>query len=60
MEGKVARSVAILNKLKQTFPQTVMIQIYYALVHPLALYDIIRGGYVFYIDQKLKPLQDQR
>ena len=33
MEGKVVRSVGILNKLKQTFPQTVMLQLYYALVH---------------------------
>ena len=34
MEGKVAHSVGILNKLKQTRPQTVKLQLYYALVHP--------------------------
>ena len=28
MEGKVARSVGILNKLKQTLPQNVMLQFY--------------------------------
>ena len=32
MEGKVACSVGILNKLKQTLPQTVMLQLYYALI----------------------------
>ena len=41
MEGKVARLVGILNKLKQTLPQTVTLQLYYALVHPLLLYSII-------------------
>ena len=41
MEGKVARLVGILNKLKQTLSQTGMLQLYYALVHPLLLYDII-------------------
>ena len=41
MEGKVARSVGILNKLKQTLPQVVMLQLYYAFVHPLLLYGII-------------------
>ena len=28
MDGKVARSVGILNKLKQSLPQTVMLQLY--------------------------------
>ena len=32
MQGKVACSVGILNKLKQTLPQTVMLQLYYALI----------------------------
>ena len=41
MEGKVARSLGILNKLKQTLPQTVMLQLYYALVHLLLLYGTI-------------------
>ena len=41
MEGKVVRSVGILNKLKQTLPQTVVLQLYYALVHPLILFMII-------------------
>ena len=36
-EGKVARSVGILNKPKQTLPQAVMLQRYYVLVHPLLL-----------------------
>ena len=40
----MARSVGILNKLKQTLPQTVMLQLYYALVHPLLLYGIIIWG----------------
>ena len=40
MEGKVARLVGILNNLKQT-PQTVMLQLYYALAQPLLFYGII-------------------
>ena len=39
MEIKVVLSVGKLNKLKKTFPQTVMLQLYYALVSSLA-----RGG----------------
>ena len=60
MEGKVGRSVEILNKLKQTLPQTVMLQLYYALVHPLLLYGIIIWGatYPTYL-QKLKSLQNR-
>ena len=44
IEGKVVRSVGILNKFKQTLPQTVMSQLYYALVHPLLLHGIIIWG----------------
>ena len=46
MESKVARSVGILNKLKQILLQTIMLQLYYALVglHPLLLYGIIIRG----------------
>ena len=60
MEGKVARSVGILNKQKQTLPQTVMLQLYYAVVLPLLLYSIIIWGatYPTYL-QKLKPLQNR-
>ena len=60
MKGKVARSVGILNKLQQTLPQTVMLLFYYALVHPLLLYDIIIWGatYLTYL-QKLKSLQNR-
>ena len=41
MEGKKASLVGILNKLKQTRPQTVMLQLSYPVVHPLLLYGII-------------------
>ena len=60
MEGKVARAVEMLNKLKQTLPQTVMLQLCYALVHPLLLYGIIIRGatYPTYL-QKLKSLQNR-
>ena len=56
----MARSVGILNKLKQTLPQTVMLQLYYALVPPLLLYGIIIWGatYPTYL-QKLKSLQNR-
>ena len=54
MKGKVTRSVGILNKLKQTFSQTVMLQLHYALIHSLLLYGIIIWGatYLTYL-QKL-------
>ena len=51
--------MGILNKLKQTFPQTVTLQLYSALVHPLLLYGIIiwEATYPTYL-QKLKSLQN--
>ena len=60
MEGKVARSVGILSKLRQTIPQTVMSELSYTLVHPLLLYDIIIRGatYPTYL-QKLKSQQNR-
>ena len=60
MEGKIARSVGMQNKLKQTFPQIVMLQLYYALVHRLLLYGIIIwvATYFTYL-LKLKSLQNQ-
>ena len=41
MEGKVARSVGILNKLKQTLPLTVTLQLYYALVGYIRYYCMV-------------------
>ena len=60
MKGKVAPSVEILNKLKQTLSQTIMLQLYYALVHPLLLYSIITWGatYLTYLP-KLKSLKNR-
>ena len=59
MEGKVARSVGILSKLKHFFPQNIMLQLYYALVHPFLSYGIIIWGATFptYI-KRLKSLQN--
>ena len=59
MEGKVARSVGILSKLKHFFPQNIMLQLYYALVHPFLSYGIIIWGatYPTYI-KRLKSLQN--
>ena len=60
MKGKVACSVEILNKLKQTLPQTVMLQLYYALVHPLLLYGMMIWGVIHpTFLQKLKSLQNR-
>ena len=60
MEGKVARSVGIMNKIKQTFPQSVMLLLCIALLHPLLnlLYGIIIATYHTYI-QKLTSLQNR-
>ena len=41
LEGKVARSVGVLSKLKHFFPQSIMLQLHYALVHPFLSYGII-------------------
>ena len=56
----MARSVGIPNKLQQTIPQTVMLELSYTLVHPLLLYGIIvwRATYPTYL-QKLKSLQNR-
>ena len=60
MKGKVERSVEILNKLKQTLPQTVMLQLYYALVHPLLLYGMMIWGVTYSTFlQKSKSLQNR-
>ena len=40
-EGKVTRSFGILSKLKHFFLQNIMLQLYYALVHPFLSYGII-------------------
>ena len=61
MKGNVAHSVGMVNKLKQTFPQTVMLQLYYAIIHPLLLYiygiiisNMGLGCHIFYYIQKFK------
>ena len=41
LEKRVARSVGILFKLGHIFPQSITLQLHYALVHPLILYNII-------------------
>ena len=59
-EGKVTRSVGILSKLKHFFPQNIMLQLYYALVHPFLYYGIIIWGatYPIYV-KRLKSLQNR-
>ena len=60
IEGKVARFVGILSKLKHFFSQNIMLQLYYALVHPFLSYGIIIWGttYPTYI-KRLKSLQNR-
>ena len=60
MEGKVTRSAGILSKLRHFFPQNIMLQLYYALVHPFLSYGIIIWGatYPTYI-KTLKSLQNR-
>ena len=59
MEGKVARSVGILPKLKHFFPQNIMLQLYYALVHPFLSYGIIIWGATYPTYIRLKSLQNR-
>ena len=60
MEEKVARSIGTLSKLRHFFPQNIMLQLYYALVHPFLSYGIIiwGGTYPTYI-KRLKSLQNR-
>ena len=59
-QRKVTRSVGILSKLKYFFPQNIMLQLYYAFVHPFLSYGIIIWGapYPTYI-KRLKSLQNR-
>jgi len=43
LEGKVARSVGMLSKLKYLLPRTTLQQLYYAVIHPSLLFGIIWG-----------------
>ena len=60
MEEKVSRLVGRLSKLKHFFPKNIMLQLYYALVHPFLSYGIIIWGAIYptYI-KRLKSLQNQ-
>ena len=60
MEGKVTRSVGIVSKLKHFFPQNIILQLYYAVVHPFVSFGIIIWGatYPTYI-KRLKSLQNR-
>lgn len=60
LENKISRSVGILAKLKHYFPHATLLQLYYALVHPLLLYGVMIWGATFpsYL-QKLQILQNK-
>ena len=47
LECKVGRAIGILYKLKNTFPQIILKQLYFTLIHPLLLYGIITWGSTF-------------
>ena len=47
LECKVGRAIGILYKLKNTFPQIILKQLYFALIHPLLLYGITAWGSTF-------------
>ena len=47
LECKVGRAIGILYKLKNTFFQIIMKQLYFALIHPLLLYSNITWGSTF-------------
>ena len=58
--NKVARGVGILTKLEHFFPQNILLQLYYTLVHSQLLYGIIIWGNTFptYM-RKLTALQNR-
>ena len=47
LECKVGKAIRILYKLKNTFPQIILKQLYFALIHPLWLYGTITWGSTF-------------
>ena len=47
LECKVGKAIGILYKLKNAFPQIILKQLYFALIHPLLLYGIITWGSTF-------------
>ena len=46
-EHKIFCAVGIMSKLKHFLPQSAMIKLYYALVHPHLLYGLIIWGQIF-------------
>ena len=59
LEKTVARAFGILTKLKYIFPNTTLLNLYFALIHTISL-QIIRGGsYPTYL-QKLQILQKKK
>lgn len=60
IEKKVARSVGIITKLRHYVPNTILLKLYFALLHPHLLYGILVWGstYKSYM-QKLISLQNK-
>ena len=60
IEGRIARSVGILTKLRHLFPSSALLLLYYALIHPHLSFGLAIWGstYPTYI-QKLQRLQNK-
>ena len=45
--NKLSRALGILCKLKHVLPQSILLKLYYSLVHPLLLYGLVIWGSMF-------------
>ena len=57
---KVSRSVGIISKLRRYAPTSILLKLYYAILHPLLLYGVIEWGstYKSFL-QRLLSLQNK-
>ena len=60
IETKVARAVGILSKLNYQIPQKALLTLYYSLIHPCLLYELVAWSNTFptYLD-RLSKLQNK-
>ena len=60
VENKLSRSLAIFSELKPVLPQNELLKLYYTIVHPYLIYDLVAWGSNFpsYIE-KLNILQNK-
>ena len=59
LEKTVARAFGILTKLKYIFPNTTLLKLYFALIHPILLYNYL-GWLVSHIHTKTSNIEKKK